>query len=58
MPVPRLPCPCGRWTVRWRLIKNDLMSLLRGSEVPFVRGHRDGQAFGLRLSIPFRHKET
>lgn len=42
-----------------RLLKNDLMSLLRGSEVPFVaEGTVMGKAFGLRLSIPFRHKET
>ena len=42
-----------------RLLKNDLMSLLRGSEVPFVaEGTVMGKAFGLRLSIPFRHQET
>ena len=42
-----------------RLLKNDLMSFLRGSEVPFVaEGTVMGKAFGLRLSIPFRHKET
>jgi hypothetical protein len=35
------------------------MSLLRGSEVPFVaEGTVMGKAFGLRLSIPFRHTET
>lgn len=42
-----------------RLLTNDLMSLLRGSEVPFVaEGTVMGKAFGLRLSIPFRHTET
>jgi LEA14-like dessication related protein len=42
-----------------RLLTNDLMSLLRGSEVPFVaEGTVMGKAFGLRLSIPFRHTEN
>ena len=42
-----------------RLLKNDLLSLLRGSEVPLVaEGTVMGKAFGLRLSIPFRHKEN
>lgn len=42
-----------------RVLKNDLMNLLRGAEVPFVaEGSVTGKAFGLRFTVPLRHDQS
>ncbi|MDA0729631.1 MAG: LEA type 2 family protein [Bacteroidetes bacterium] len=42
-----------------RVVKQDLMNLLRGADVPFVaEGSVTGKAFGLSFSVPIRHNQT
>jgi len=42
-----------------RVLKNDLMNLLRGAEVPFVaEGSVTGKAFGLSFTVPLRHDQS
>lgn len=42
-----------------RVLKNDLMNLLRGVELPFVaEGNVTGKAFGLTFRFPLRHEQT
>lgn len=41
-----------------RVLKNDLMNLLRGAEVPFTaQGSVTGKAFGLSFTLPLRHDQ-
>ena len=41
-----------------RVLKNDLMNLLRGAEVPFTaEGSVTGKAFGLSFTVPLRHEQ-
>ena len=40
------------------VLKNDLMNLLRGAEVPFTAdGSVRGKAFGLSFTVPLRHEQ-
>ena len=42
-----------------KVLKNDLMSLLRGAEVPFaVRGTVTAKAFGLSFKVPLKHNQS
>lgn len=42
-----------------RVVKQDLMNLLRGAEVPFeAEGSVTGRAFGLSFSVPIRHNQS
>ena len=41
-----------------KVLKNDLMNLLRGAEVPFTaNGSVTGKAFGLSFTVPLRHEQ-
>ena len=41
-----------------KVLKNDLMNLLRGAEVPFTaEGSVTGKAFGLSFTVPLRHEQ-
>jgi hypothetical protein len=41
------------------VLKNDLMNLLRGAEVPFTaEGSVTGKAFGLSFTVPLRHEQS
>ena len=41
-----------------QVLKNDLMNLLRGAEVPFTaKGSVRGEAFGLSFTVPLRHEQ-
>ena len=42
-----------------KVLKNDLMNLLRGAEVPFTaRGTVTAKAFGLSFNVPLTHDQS
>lgn len=42
-----------------RVLKNDLLNLISGAEVPFTaEGTVTGKAFGLSFTVPLKHDQT
>ena len=42
-----------------RVLKNDLLNLISGSEIPFTaEGTVTGKAFGLSFTVPLKHDQT